>query len=64
MRQNAAVCGNGLKAIWPECDLLYIFLFRIGKGSGFKATELASLKEDETLPIGGKEIQVWKYCLN
>lgn len=30
----------------------------IGKGSGYKSTELASLKEDETLPIGGKEIQV------
>ena len=32
--------------------------YRIGKGSGYKSTELASLKEDETLPIGGKEIQV------
>ncbi|XP_060591362.1 DNA repair and recombination protein RAD54B-like [Ruditapes philippinarum] len=30
----------------------------IGKGSGYKSAELASLKEDETLPIGGKEIQV------
>lgn len=30
----------------------------IGKGTGYKSTELASLKEDETLPIGGKEIQV------
>ncbi|KAL4240145.1 DNA repair and recombination protein rad54b [Mactra antiquata] len=30
----------------------------IGKSSGYKSTELASLREDETLPIGGKEIQV------
>ncbi|KAH3862890.1 hypothetical protein DPMN_025865, partial [Dreissena polymorpha] len=30
----------------------------IGKSSGFKSAELSSLKEDETLPIGGKEIQV------
>ncbi|XP_052818560.1 DNA repair and recombination protein RAD54B-like isoform X1 [Mya arenaria] len=30
----------------------------IGKSSGYKSTELATLKEDETLPIGGKEIQV------
>jgi len=35
-----------------------IFLCRIGKSSGYKSAELASLKEDETLPIGGKEIQV------
>ncbi|XP_067671287.1 DNA repair and recombination protein RAD54B-like [Haliotis asinina] len=30
----------------------------IGRGSGYKADELASLKEDETLYVGGKEIQV------
>nr|KAG5702755.1 hypothetical protein BaRGS_003629 [Batillaria attramentaria] len=29
----------------------------IGKGSGYKSSELESLKEDETLAIGGKEIQ-------
>lgn len=35
--------------------------FRIGKGSGYKSSELESLTEDETLVVGGKEIQV---CLD
>ncbi|KAK3089624.1 hypothetical protein FSP39_005167 [Pinctada imbricata] len=30
----------------------------IGRGTGYKSTELETLKEDETLKIGGKEIQV------
>lgn len=30
----------------------------IGKGTGYKCTELEVLKEDESLTIGGKEIQV------
>ncbi|KAL5018290.1 hypothetical protein ScPMuIL_004012 [Solemya velum] len=30
----------------------------IGKGAGYKVSELETLKEDETLVIGGKEIQV------
>ncbi|KAK3585162.1 hypothetical protein CHS0354_001785 [Potamilus streckersoni] len=30
----------------------------IAKGSGYKSSELLSLSEDETLPIGGKEVQV------
>ncbi|XP_046370032.2 DNA repair and recombination protein RAD54B-like [Haliotis rufescens] len=30
----------------------------IGRGSGYKASELAFLKDDETLCVGGKEIQV------
>ncbi|XP_070187722.1 DNA repair and recombination protein RAD54B-like isoform X2 [Littorina saxatilis] len=30
----------------------------IGKGSGYKSAELESLAEDETLVVGGKEIQV------
>lgn len=39
---------------------IFIFLFhqRIGKGAGYKSSELESLKEDESLVIGGKEIQV------
>ena len=32
--------------------------FRIGKGSSYKSSELESLTEDETLVVGGKEIQV------
>ena len=35
-----------------------MFLFRIGKSSGYKSGELSTLKEDETLFVGGKEIQV------
>ena len=31
----------------------------IGKGTGYKASELASLDEGHTLVIGGKEIEVW-----
>ncbi|XP_021350672.1 DNA repair and recombination protein RAD54B-like [Mizuhopecten yessoensis] len=30
----------------------------IGKSSGYKCTELETLKDDETLAVGGKEIQV------
>ncbi|KAJ8318575.1 hypothetical protein KUTeg_003666 [Tegillarca granosa] len=30
----------------------------IGKGTGYKSTELETLKEDETLFVGGKEIQI------
>ncbi|KAL3876929.1 hypothetical protein ACJMK2_034709 [Sinanodonta woodiana] len=30
----------------------------IAKGSGYKSSELSSLSEDETLPIGGKEVQI------
>ena len=30
----------------------------IGKGTGYKASELASLDEGHTLVIGGKEIEV------
>ncbi|XP_060068607.1 DNA repair and recombination protein RAD54B-like [Ylistrum balloti] len=30
----------------------------IGKSSGYKSTELETLKDDETLVVGGKEIQV------
>lgn len=37
---------------------LYIVYLRIGKGSGYRSAELATLKEDETLAVGGKEIQV------
>ena len=30
----------------------------IGKGTGYKASELASLDEGHTLAVGGKEIEV------
>lgn len=38
--------------------MLVLCNFRIGKGTGYKSSELETLKEDETLVIGGKEIQV------
>lgn len=36
-----------------------LLLASIGKGTGYKASELASLDEGHTLVIGGKEIEVW-----
>lgn len=37
---------------------MFVSFCRIAKGSGYKSSELESLVEDETLAIGGKEIQV------
>ena len=34
----------------------------IGKGTGYKASELASLDEGHTLAVGGKEIEVNHDC--
>lgn len=36
----------------------FFLLHRLGKGSGYKIAQLESLTEDETLFVGGKEIQV------
>ena len=36
----------------------------IGKAGGYKVTELSSLKEGETLLVGGKEIEVNKVYLD
>lgn len=38
-------------------------LHRLGKGSGYKIAQLESLTEDETLFVGGKEIQVSVWTL-
>ena len=53
---------TGLYESWIF-HLIVLYDYRIGKSSGYKATELLALKEDETLCIGGKEIQVWKLFL-
>ena len=36
----------------------YIVVFRIGRSSGYKTSELASLGDGDTLCIGNKEIEV------
>ena len=37
---------------------VYIILFRIGKCTGYKLSELSGLSEGSTLVVGGKEIEV------
>lgn len=41
-----------------DSEIGLFLLHRLGKGSGYKIAQLESLTEDETLFVGGKEIQV------
>jgi len=45
-----------LVCVWSCCILTP---YSIGKGTGYKAKELASLVEGSSLLIGGKEIEVY-----
>ena len=36
----------------------------IGQSSGYKLTDLESLEEGNTLPVGGKEVEVSSYCIH
>lgn len=54
--------GDAVLVTSGRCVTLYdIEGKEIGKGTGYKSTELALLAEDQTLPIGGKEIQVMSH---
>ena len=38
----------------------FYVITRIGRGSGYKVSELSSMAEGQTLAVGGKEIEVSK----